>query len=185
MPSTKPTIAPELSNDEIANAIRVIRGSRVVFASDLAALYGVETKRLNEQVRRNIERFPRDFMFQLTAEELLVLRSQFATLEKGRGRHQKYLPYAFTEHGAIMAATVLNSPRAVEMSIYLVRAFVRMREMATMNKEIAAKFAELERRLDIHDEAIAGILDAIRALMAPPALHKKPIGFVHPEGRRR
>lgn len=174
-----------VTHQTIADEIIFVRGQKVILDSDLAALYDVEVKRLNEQVRRNTERFPQDFMFQLTALEYEALRSQFATLDTGRGRHRKYLPYAFTEHGAIMAATLLNSPRAVEMSIYVVRTFVRMRELVSVNKEIAAKFAELERRLDGHDEAIVGILEAIRVLMSPTVTQKRPIGFVPPEGVRR
>jgi len=153
---------------------------------DLAALYGVTTKRLNEQVRRNLERFPADFMLQLTREEWSALRSQFATLKVGRGQHRKYLPYAFTEHGALMAANVLNSPRAIEVSVYVTRAFVQLREMLASNKVLALKLKELERRLerrlDEHDQAIVEILQAIRELMVLPAPKKKrPIGFVTPK----
>ena len=111
--------------------------------TDLAALYEVTTKRFNEQVRRNLERFPRDFMFQLSEAEWAALRSQFATLKTGRSQHRKYLPYAFTEHGAIMAATILNSPRATEVSVYVVRAFVALRELLAGNKELALKFSEM------------------------------------------
>ena len=138
------SIAPE----QIARTILILRGQRVLQDSELAALYGVSTKRFNEQVRRNRKRFPADFMFQLTAEETSSLRSQFATLKTGRGRHRKYLPYVFTEHGAIMAATILNSPRAIEMSVYVVRAFVQLREMLASNKELARRFAQLETRLE-------------------------------------
>ncbi len=149
--------------------------------TELAALYGVTTKRFNEQVRRNHERFPQDFMFQLSAEEAAVLRSQNATLRSGHGQHRKYLPYAFTEHGAIMAATILNSPRAVEMSVYVVRAFVHLREVLSSNRELARRFAQLETRLDKklveHDRAIAAILSAIRELMTPPEPKRRPIGF--------
>ena len=152
-----------------------------VIDTELAVLYGVTTKRFNEQVRRNRERFPEDFMFQLTPEELTSLRSQFATLKGGRGRHRKYLPYVFTEHGAIMAATILNSPRAVEMSVYVVRAFVHLRELLSSNRELARRFAQLETRLDKkiteHDVAIAAILSAIRELMHPPPPEQRPIGF--------
>lgn len=171
--------AAVMAVEAIASRIATLRGQRVILDTDLAALYGVETRRLNEQVRRNAERFPADFLFTLQQEEWDALRSQFATLKTGRGQHRKYLPYAFTEHGAIMAATVLNSPRAVEVSIYVVRAFVRLREVLAGNKELAAKFLELERKLKGHDQAIAGILDAIRQLMAPPPVPKKrSIGFV-------
>jgi len=156
---------------------------RAFVDSDLAALYDVPTRRLNEQVQRNAQRFPADFMFQLAQEEWDALRSQFATLKTGRGQHRKYLPYAFTEHGTIMAATVLNSPRAVEVSIYVVRAFVQLRELLAGHTELAKRLdqleARMERKLLTHDQAIAGILDAIRQLMAPPpAPKKRPIGFV-------
>jgi phage regulator Rha-like protein len=167
--------------EDITRAIVVLRGHRVLLDTRLAALYGVTTKRFNEQVRRNRERFPADFMFQLTLEETAALRSQFATLKNGRGQHRKYLPYAFTEHGAIMAASVLNSPRAVEMSVYVVRAFVQLREMLASNQELARRFAQLEARLDKklteHDAAIAAILSAIRELMNPAAPTRRPIGF--------
>lgn len=169
--------------ESIAQSILVLRGQKVILDTDLAALYGVTTKRFNEQVRRNLERFPGDFMFQLSEAEWVALRSQFATLKTGRGQHRKYLPYAFTEHGAIMAATILNSPRATEVSVYVVRAFVQLRELLAGNKELAAKLAELEarlgRKLDSHDQAIAGLIDAMRELMRPPQPAKKqPIGFV-------
>lgn len=167
--------------ERITSAILVLRGQRVILDSDLASLYGVTTKRLNEQVRRNAGRFPADFMFQLTLQEAAALRSQFATLKPGRGVHRKYRPYAFAEHGAVMAATVLNSPRAVEVSIYVVRAFVQMREMLASNKELARRFDELEERLEkrltIQDEAIAAILSAIRELMHPSLPKRRSIGF--------
>jgi len=166
---------------DITRAILVLRGQRVLLDAELATLYGVTTKRFNEQVRRNRERFPEDFMFQLTAEESDSLRSQFATLKTGRGQHRKYRPYAFTEHGAIMAATILNSPRAIEMSVYVVRAFVQLRELLTSNKELARRFEQLEARLDKrlteHDVTIADILSAIRELMNPPAPKRRSIGF--------
>ena len=170
--------------ERISRAIIVLRGHRVLLDAELAALYGVSTKRFNEQVRRNCERFPADFMFRLNAEEGETLRSQNATLEGGRGRHRKYLPYAFTEHGAIMAATILNSPRAVEMSVYVVRAFVKLRELLSSNRELARRFAQLETRLDKkltqHDQTIGAILGAIRKLMnpeVPPESKRRPIGF--------
>jgi len=141
----------------IASSILVVRGHRVLLDADLAALYGVTTRRLNEQVRRNCERFPEDFVFQLSQDGHEALRSQFATSNAGRGGW-RYLPYAFTEHGAIMAAAVLNTPRAVEMSLYVVRTFVRLREMLASNKELKGKLDELERRLGAHDQAIASIL---------------------------
>ena len=167
--------------EQISRAILILRGQRVLQDCELAALYGVSTKRFNEQVRRNRKRFPGDFMFQLTAEEFSSLRSQFATLKTGRGQHRKFLPYVFTEHGAIMAATILNSRRAIEMSVYVVRAFVQLREMLASNKKLAHRFAQLEARLDrkltVHDEAIAAILSAIRQLMQPLIPKRRPIGF--------
>jgi phage regulator Rha-like protein len=174
--------AAAVAVDAIAERIALLRGQRVIVDADLAALYGVATKRLNEQVRRNAQRFPADFMFQLAPQEWEALRSQFATLKSGRGQHRKYLPYVFTEHGAIMAATVLNSPRAVEVSIYVVRAFVQLRELLAGHKELATRLdqleARLERKLTTQDQAIAGILDAIRELMKPPETKKRKIGFV-------
>jgi len=134
--------------EAIASRIVVLRGERVMLDSDLAALYGVTIKRLNEQVKRNLARFPSDFTFQLTREEWGFLRSQFATLEAGRGQHRKYLPYAFTEHGAIMAAMVLNSPHATEVSVYVVRAFVELRDTLLTHKELAKRLDELESRLE-------------------------------------
>lgn len=165
------------SIEDVSRAIIVLRGRKVLLDVELAALYSVTTKRLNEQVRRNRERFPTDFMVQLTAQEAAALRSQFATLKRGRGQHRKYLPYAFTEHGAIMAASVLNSPRAVEMSVYVVRAFVRLRELLATNRALARKLDELESRLQTHDDAITGILRTLRGLMNPPASEHRGIGF--------
>ena len=141
----------------IERAIYVIRGEKVMLDSDLAALYGVSTARLNQQVNRNIERFPEDFMFQLTKVEFKGLMLQFATSKKGRGGRRK-LPLVFTEHGAIMAANVLNSKRAVRMSVFVVRAFVKLRETALRYKELAAKITELERKVGTHDHAIASTI---------------------------
>jgi len=163
--------------DTIQNRILFIRGQRVMMDYDLAALYGVTTARLNEQVRRNAERFPADFMFQLGKQEFAALMSQIATSNAGRGGRRK-LPYAFTEHGAIMAASILSSQRAVEVSLYVVRAFVRLRELLSSNKELAKKLDELERKLSSHDRTIVQLVNAIRDLMAPPDPKKKrAIGF--------
>jgi hypothetical protein len=177
--------------DAITPRIATVRGQRVVIDADLAALYGVETKRFNEAVKRNLGKFPPDFMFALTQEEWEPLRSQFATLKVGRGRHRKYLPFAFTEHGALMAATVLNSPRAVEVSVYVVRAFVRLRELALTHGDLARRLDDLEAKTDAlttsHDSLsrqtqaqLKQVFDALRALMTPPDLPKRPIGFVTP-----
>jgi len=147
--------------------------------ADLADLYGVTTKRLNEQVKRNIDRFPPDFTFQLTAREHDSLRSQFATSKETLGRGgRRYLPYVFTEHGAIMAASVLDSERAVQVSIYVVRAFVQLREMLSSNKALARKLNELERKLTTHDHAITELIEAIRQIMTPPEPKKRKIGFL-------
>ena len=163
--------------DQIEPLIRDIRGQKVLLDKDLATLYGVPTRTLNQAVKRNRARFPEDFRFQLTREEQEALRSQNVILKKGRGQHYKYLPYAFTEHGAIMAATILNSPRAVEVSVFVVRAFVKLRRLALGHKELAAKLAELEARVAGHDDAIRQLVAAIRQLMAPPEKPKRRIGF--------
>lgn len=163
--------------EDIAGAILMLRGHKVLLDTELAALYGVTTKRLNEQVKRNRDRFPEDFLFRLTRDETeAVNRSQIATGSQ-KHRDPRFPPYAFTEHGAIMAATVVNSPRAVEMSVYIVRAFVKLREMLASNKELVQKLNELERKLQSHDQAIVGILKAIRELMNPPIPKRRPIGF--------
>ena len=154
---------------EVVDRILTLRGERVLLDSDLAALYGVTAKRLNEQVKRNQGRFPSDFLFQLSDAETASLRSQFATLEPGRGKHRKYRPWAFTEHGAIMAATVLNSARAVEMTVYVVRAFVRLRhavashaelaqELDALKRSVATLDANTQRQFDQVYEAILGLM---------------------------
>lgn len=160
--------------ERISQSILILRGQRVLLDADLAALYRVETRRLNEQVRRNRARFPADFIFELTNEEFTNLKSHLATSSWG-GRRKR--PLAFTEHGAIMAATVLNSPRAVEMTIHVVRAFVQLRHLLASNRRLAEKFAQLERKVSSHDQAIVGILKTIRELMVPPEPKKRPIGF--------
>lgn len=170
-------IAP-VSVERITHSILILRGHKVLLDRDLAAIYGVETRTLNQAVKRNAERFPEDFRFQLTAKETMALRSQIVILKGGRGQHIKFLPYAFTEHGAIQAANVLNSPRAVLMGIHVVRAFVQLRDVLASNKELAHRFAELERKVSTHDQAIVGILKAIRELMNPPQPEKRSIGFV-------
>ncbi len=162
-----------IPTERIEQAILFIREHKVMVDSDLAALYGVTTKRLNEQVKRNNTRFPEDFMFQLTAEEVTALRSQFATSNRGRGG-RRYLPYVFTEHGALMLANVLNSPVAVQASIQVVRAFVRLRGILATHKDLARKLEELEKK---YDRQFAGVFDAIRQLMAPPKTKQKSIGF--------
>ena len=163
--------------ERVERAILILRGHRVILDSDLANLYGVPVKRLNEQVKRNIDRFPDDFACTLTAEEHEALRSQSATLKTGRGEHRKYLPRAFAEHGALMAASVLNSPKAVEMSILVVRAFVRLRQILASNRQLAAKLNELERKIAAHDKNIVALFQTVRSLMAVPEKPKRRIGF--------
>lgn len=167
------------SIEQIESHIFLIRGQKVMLDADLAELYGVETKVFNQAVKRNAERFPEDFMFQLTLEELADLRSQIVTsnIPPGRGG-RRYLPYVFTEHGAIMAASVLNSTRAIEISVHVVRAFVHLRELVSSHKELSQKLNLLERKVGAHDKAIAELINAIRQLMAPSEPNKKrPIGF--------
>ena len=195
--------------ERIEQLIYVIRGQRIMLDSDLATIYAVSTKALNQAVKRNAERFPEDFMFRVTAEELEVIRPQTASLRSqivtsmnrsqivtGSQKHRdpRYLPYAFTEHGAIMAANVLNSPRAVEMSVFVVRAFVRMRETLADSREMALKLAALEKelkeRLDVHDVAIVDILSRFMDLIDPPQLPEPPrkqIGFRanEPDGKAK
>ncbi len=149
--------------------------------ADLAVLYGVSTKRLNEQVRRNRSRFPDDFMFQLTAEEVRSLRSQFATSKQGRGG-RRYVPLVFTEQGIAMLSTVLNSERAIQVNIEIMRAFVRLREMIATHKELARKLEALEKRYDAQFKVV---FDAIRELMAPPTPKKRKIGFLVKERAAR
>ena len=166
----------------VESRILILRHRRVIVDADLAQLYGVPVKRLNEQAKRNQERFPSDFMFQLTRKEHDALRSQIATSKKSRGG-RRYTPYAFTEHGAIMAATVLNSKRAVQMSVFVVRAFVRLREMLATNRRLAGKIAELENRLDTHDSVIQELIEAIRELMVPKEPPHRRIGFQLPSAK--
>jgi hypothetical protein len=161
-----------------------MRGQRVILDRDLAAIYGVETRTLNQAVKRNAARFPEDFMFQLTPEEAAASRSQIVILNGRRGQNIKFLPHAFTEHGAIQAANILNSPRAVTMGIHVVRAFVQLRSLLASNSELARQFAELERRVSTHDQAIVGILKTIRELMNPPETKRRPIGFVDLEEKK-
>lgn len=164
--------------EAIASRILLLRGHKVLLDAELAELYGVETKVLVQAVKRNLERFPADFMFQLSNQEFNVLRSQSVTSSSTHGG-RRTAPYAFTEQGVAMLSSVLSSPQAIAVNIEVMRAFVRLREVLAGNKELAAKLGELERKLKGHDQAIAGILDAIRQLVAPPpAPRKRPIGFV-------
>lgn len=168
---------------QIAYSIYLLRGQKVMLDYDLAALYGVATKVLNQAVKRNAGRFPDDFMFQLPAEETRSLRSQVVTLK--RGEHLKYRPYAFTEQGVAMLSSVLKSDRAVKVNIAIMRAFIRLREALETNRELARKFEELEARVGGHDKQIAGIIEAIRQLIARPERPKREIGFhVHEKAAR-
>lgn len=182
--------------DAIAGSILTLRGQRVILDADLAALYGAPTKRLNEQVKRNVERFPADFMFRLSAEEIEALnRSQIATGSQ-KHRDPRFAPFAFTEHGAMMAGFMLNSPHAVEVSIYVVRAFVRLRETLATHREFAAKLDTLEQKtelLSLQHDTFAGntraqlkqVFEALRQLAAPPAEPpRRPIGFVTGEVKK-
>jgi hypothetical protein len=202
----KEIVAPIIDFEDL---IHEVREQKIILDTDLARIYGVTAKRLNEQVKRNQQRFPADFVFQLTAEEANSLRSQFATssggnrsqfatassesavrsqiatLKKGRGQHRKYRPFAFTEHGAIMAANVLNSARAVQMSVFVVRAFLKMRAFLGDRRELAKQLAalekELKQRLDVHEAAIVTILQRVMDIIDPPspapAPEKPKIGF--------
>lgn len=162
--------------ERITRAILLIRGQKVMLDTDLAALYGVETKTLNRAVKRNLGRFPGDFMLQLTWEEAGRLRYQIGPLKTGRGRHRKYRPYAFTEQGVAMLSSVLHSERAVRVNIEIMRAFVQLRQMLSSHAELARKLAALEKKYDAQFKVV---FDAIRELMTPPEPPKKRrIGFI-------
>jgi hypothetical protein len=164
---------------KVGSKILVLRGQKIMLDVDLAELYGVTVKRLNQQVKRNASRFPSDFAFRLSRNEYANLRSQIATSSSSHGG-RRYLPHAFTEHGAIMAAAVLNSKRAIEMSIFVVRAFVRMRAVLALNHHVVAKLSELESRLDNHDAELQELIEAIRELMTPLPANNRRIGFEAP-----
>jgi hypothetical protein len=161
---------------DVAELIVVVRGQRIMLDADLAALYGVETKVLLQAVRRNADRFPDDFMFQLTAGEFESLRSQSVTSNAGRGG-RRYRPYAFTEQGVAMLSSVLRSPRAVLVNIEIMRAFVRLRRLIVDSAELGRRMAELEQRYEDHDEQLRAVFQAIRELMTPPEQPAKRIGF--------
>lgn len=161
----------------VETRILTIRGHRVILDADLAEMYGVPTKRLNEAVRRNATRFPEDFMFQLTAEESESLRPQIATLKTGRGRHRKYLPHVFTEQGVAMLSSVLNSERAVQVNISIMRAFVALRRAAASHAALSRRLDELERKHGAHDEKFKIVFRAIRELMESPKKERRKIGF--------
>jgi hypothetical protein len=166
-----------LNIDAIMHNILVIRGDRVLLDSELAALYEVETKALTRAVRRNADRFPADFMYQLTAEEGASLRSQIGALKSGRGRHRKYAPYVFTEQGVAMLSSVLNSKRAIQVNIEIMRAFIRLRQAVSTHKDLAHKLLALENK---YDGQFKIVFDAIRGLMRQPQPKRRPIGFTAP-----
>jgi hypothetical protein len=184
----------QISHQQIENSILFLRGEKVLLDSDLAELYGVTTKALNQAVKRNLTRFPHDFMFRLTVKETSqlnrsqtvtgspkALRSQIVTLKTGRGQHRKYLPYAFTEQGVAMLSSVLRSQRAVQVNIEIMRAFVRLRRILAVNAELGRRLDEVESHLGKHDEQFIQVVRAIRQLMEPPASPKRPgIGFHQP-----
>lgn len=169
-------IVSVIQGTTVSSRIYLIRGKRVLIDSDLAELYGVATKSLNLAVRRNLDRFPSDFMFQLSETEARSLRFQFETSNKGRGG-RRYLPYAFTQEGVSMLSGILNSPRAVQANILIMRAFIKLRELAAANELIRQKIDELERKYDMHDKQLKDIFEALRGLLAPPIREKRPIGF--------
>lgn len=161
--------------ERIEKSIRWIRGQKVLLDFDLAALYGVQTKNLNKAVKRNAERFPADFMFQLTPGEVRSLRFQFGTSKARVGL--RYRPYAFAEKGVAMLSSILKSDRAIRVNVAIMRTFVKLRQTLESNRELAQKFSELEQRVGVHDDEIAAILEAIRQLMAPPEKARREIGF--------
>ena len=203
--SVDTSTAPSLALEAITQRIFVLREQKVLLDADLAALYGVDTRRLNEQVRRNRARFPTDFIFELTADEYANLKSQFATSSLIAGNAEqpshggrRKLPLAFTEHGAIMAATILSSPRAVEVSVYVVRAFLKLRELVATHQGLAKRLDALETKLQEKAESLAmqhdtfsrntrnqlrQIFEALRELTIPPDPPQRPIGFITPQDK--
>jgi len=178
LPPSQPPVALEL----IERRICVIRGQKVMLDGDLAELYQVPTRALNQAVRRNLDRFPEDFMLQLTKEEASVLRSRLVTLDKGRGRYSKYAPLAFTEHGVAMLSSVLNSQRAVQMNILIIRAFVRLREVLATHKDLARRLQRVEARQKQHASIIGAVVEEIKKLRHPPlGAPKRRIGFLTDE----
>lgn len=186
MPAKRTKTAPakaseDLAMERLALMVHLIRGEKVMLDSDLAALYGVQTKVLNQAVRRNIDRFPQDFMFQLSEDEKVSLRSQFVTLK--RGEHRKYLPYAFSEQGVAMLSSVLRSPRAVEVNIAIMRTFVQLRRLMDSNALLADKIEQLEKKYADHDQQFQLVFDAIKKLITSPATPGKEMGFHTISGR--
>ena len=178
------SIVSIIQSSAVSSRIYLIRGKRVLIDSDLAELYGVLTKNLNKAIQRNLNRFPEDFMFQLTSGEAESLRFHSGTSKKGRGG-RRYLPYAFTQEGVAMFSGVLNSPRAVEANILIMRAFIKLREMAATNELIRQKIEELEKKYEKHDRQFQAVFQALRDLLEPPpAKEKKPINRTTSGGRR-
>lgn len=171
-----PSKALKQYNEKLETLIFEIRGHKVMLDLDLAELYGVQTKRLNEQIKRNQGRFPDDFMFQLSSDEFEEVRSQFAT-SKPLLQNRRYLPYVFTEHGAVMLASVLNSEIAMKVSVEVVRAFVRFKALADANKGLMEKLNYIEFKVAEHDQSLKDVFDVLRELISPPEKPKKPIGF--------
>ena len=167
-----------VSREAIESKIYLIRGQKVMLDRDLAELYEVSTKVLVQAVKRNVNRFPRDFMFRLENQDVAGLRSQIVTLNQGRGKHRKYLPYAFTEQGVAMLSSVLNSDRAVEVNIQIIRVFVQLREMIASHKDLAKRLNELEKKYDAQFQIV---FDAIRELIVPPDEDRRKIGFLAKE----
>jgi hypothetical protein len=163
--------------ERIQNSIFLIRGEKVMLDSDLAVLYGVGTGTLNRAVKRNLERFPDDFVFQLTPQEVANLKCQIGISSSGHGGRRRSIPYAFTEQGVAMLSSVLRSGRAVQVNVAIMRAFVSLRRLLATNETLSRKFAELERKLEGHDEAIKSLFNAIRELMLPPVKPKRELGF--------
>jgi hypothetical protein len=184
MKKNNQTTAIAVPDEVVMNKIYVIRGQKVMLDNDLAELYGVETKRLKEQVRRNIERFPKDFMFELSVEEYQHIKSQSTQL--GRGGHSKYRPFVFTEHGVLMLSTVLNSESAIKVNIQIMRVYVRIREMLMLNKDILQRFDGIERKLSEHDDKIMLLFEYIKQLEKSKQeeldqLNRPKIGFKQPK----
>jgi hypothetical protein len=171
---------PIISSGIIEGKIYLIRGQKVMLDTDLAELYGVEARVLNQAVKRNFKRFPSDFMFQLSVDEYEALRSQFVTLKQGRGKHRKYPPYAFSEQGVAMLSGVLNSDRAIEVNILIMRAFVKLRQMIASHKDLVSRLDEMEKK---YDAQFRVVFDAIRELMVPPEEDKRKIGYLARESR--
>ncbi|MCL2872811.1 MAG: ORF6N domain-containing protein [Betaproteobacteria bacterium] len=173
-----------INTEIIIHRILIIRGHKVMLDAELAELYGVTTKALNQAVKRNVQRFPDDFMFRLNGAEVEELNRSQTVTGSQKHRDPRFPPFAFTEHGALMLGNVLRSDRAVEVSLMIVRAFVQLREALSTHKELSAKLEALERKVGSHDQAIAGLISAIRQLMTPPETKKRSIGFISEQSEK-